>query len=59
MDFAPYARILIRYVVGAMAGADSAALMTGDPDVVTIVALGIGALVEVLYGIAKRKGWAT
>lgn len=59
MDFAPLARIVIRYIVGIVIGMDSAAMLALDPDVVTVTALGIGAGVEVLYAIAKRKGWAT
>jgi hypothetical protein len=59
MDWAPWARIIIRYGVGVIVGADSAGMLAGDADVVTIVALGIGGAVEVLYAIAKRKGWAT
>jgi len=59
MDWAPWARIGIRYIVGAIIGADQAGLLAADPDLITIVALGIGAAVEVLYKLAKRKGWAT
>ena len=59
MDWAPFARIIIRYIVGAVIGMDAGDTLAGDPDVVTIVALGIGAAVEVLYAAAKRKGWAT
>ena len=59
MDYAPLARIIVRYAVGVVVGADTAGLLAGDADVITIVALGIGALVEVLYGVAKQKGWRT
>ncbi|MCU0801601.1 MAG: hypothetical protein MUD11_07470 [Rhodobacteraceae bacterium] len=59
MDWAPIARIAIRYIVGAIIGMDAGATLAGDPDVVTVVALAIGMVVEVAYGIAKRKGWAT
>lgn len=59
MDWAPWARIAIRYAVGAIIGADQAGLLAADPDLITVVALGIGAVVEGLYGLAKRKGWAT
>ena len=59
MDFAPIARIIIRYVVGAIVGMDAGATLAGDPDLVTVIALGIGAAVEVAYAYAKRKGWAT
>lgn len=59
MDYAPLARIIVRYAVGAVVGADAAGVLVGDADVITIVALGIGFVVEVLYGIAKAKGWRT
>lgn len=58
-DFGPIARIIIRYIVGLVIGADAADIAAGDPDIVTIVAAGIGAAVEVAYGMAKRRGWAT
>lgn len=58
-DYGPIARIIIRYIVGIVVGADSADMIAGDPDIVTIVALAIGACVEVLYSIAKKKGWST
>lgn len=59
MSYAPIARILIRYVVGLIVGADAADMLAGDPDVVTVAALALGAAVEVAYAFAKRKGWAT
>jgi hypothetical protein len=59
MDYAPIARIIIRYVVGLVIGMDAAETLQGDPDVVTMIAAGIGLVVEVAYGMAKRKGWAT
>jgi hypothetical protein len=59
MNYAPVARILIRYGVGLIIGADAADLLAGDPDVVTVFAVAIGGAVEVVYNLAKRKGWAT
>jgi hypothetical protein len=59
MDYMPIARIILRYGVGAAVGAAQGNMLAGDPDVVTMVALGIGALVEVGYAIAKRQGGAT
>lgn len=59
MNYAPLARIIIRYIVGAIVGMDAGATIAGDPDMVTVVALGIGAAVEAAYALAKRKGWAT
>lgn len=57
--YAPVARIVLRYLVGAVIGAAQADALVGDPDVVTAVALGIGAAVEAAYAFAKRRGWAT
>ena len=59
MNYAPIARIIIRYVVGIVVGADAADMLAGDPDVVTVAALAVGAAVEGLYAVAKAKGWAT
>lgn len=59
MNYAPLARIVLRYIVGAVAGMEAGSLLAGDPDVVLYVALGIGLAVEVAYTFAKRRGWAT
>jgi hypothetical protein len=59
MNYAPIVRILIRYVAAYIVGTDSAEILAGDPDVVSMLALGIAAAVEAAYVIAKRKGWAT
>ena len=59
MNYAPIARIILRYAVGAIVGASQAELLIGDPDVVAMVALTTGAAVEAAYVLAKRKGWAT
>ena len=61
MQFAPLARIVLRYAVGAgiMGSATIGNQLAADPDLVLYVALGIGAAVEAGYAIAKRKGWAT
>ena len=58
MNYAPIARILIRYIVGVAIGADAADLIAGDPDVVTVVALAVGGLVEVAYTFAVKRRWA-
>ena len=55
----PLARIVLRYIVGAIIGVEAADALSGDPDVVFFVALVVGALIEAVYAIAKRKGWAT
>lgn len=59
MNYAPIARIILRYGVGAIIGASQAELLAGDPDIVSMVALAVGAAVEAAYVLAKRKGWAT
>lgn len=58
MSYAPIARIILRYIVGLIIGADAANLLAGDPDVVSVVALGIGLAVEVAYAFAVKRGWA-
>ena len=59
MNYGPIARIIIRYIVGLIIGADAADTLAGDPDVVTLVAMVVGATVEGAYTMAKRRGWAT
>jgi hypothetical protein len=59
MMYAPIARILIRYGVGIVLGADAASIMAGDPDLVSVLAVVIGAATEAVYAYAKKKGWAT
>jgi len=59
IEYTPIARIVLRYAVGAVIGAAQGGMLASDPDLVTIVAAGIGGLVEVAYVIAKRRGWAT
>ena len=58
MTYAPLARILLRYGVGLVLGWEAGDILAGDPDIVVYVAMAIGASVEMLYGIAKRKGWS-
>lgn len=58
MNYAPIARIVIRYIVGLCIGSDYADVIAGDPDVVTVAAAGIGVAVETAYAVAKRKGWS-
>lgn len=55
--YAPIARILIRYGVGLILGAHAADIAVGNPDIVTVAAGAVGAANEVLYSLAKRKGW--
>lgn len=59
MTYAPIARILLRYGVGITLGMEAGSLVAGDPDLISVVAIGVGALVEVVYTYAKKRGWAT
>ena len=59
MEYAPIARIVLRYIVGAILGMEAGGILAGDPDVVAYVAIGVGAAVEAAYAYAKRKGWTT
>lgn len=57
---AAIARVILRYVVG---GVFMGSVVVGDklaldPDVVELVALGVGAAVEGFYVLAKRNGWS-
>lgn len=58
MNYAPIARIIIRYGVGLVIGQDAANIAAMDPDIETMVAVAIGALTEVVYAYAVKRGWA-
>ena len=59
MDYMPIARIILRYGVGLVIGTAQADMLAADTDVVTVIALAVGGMVEVGYAIAKRRGGAT
>lgn len=59
MNYAPIARSILRYGAGYLLGRASGETLAADPDVVAMLALALGALVEAAYAFAKRKGWAT
>ena len=63
MALAPLARIAVRYVVGFVAGPTAVAVVLGDPDLMHYVTLGltvaVGAATEIVYALARRRGWAT
>lgn len=59
MNFAPIARIVARYGIGYFAGAEIGEQLALDPDITTVIAIGLAVVVETLYGFAKRRGWAT
>ena len=59
MNYAPIARIVIRYGVGLVFGLEAGNLLAGDPDTVLIAAAVIGAVTEWAYAYAKKRGWST
>lgn len=64
MDYAPIARIVLRYIVGAgvmygLIGADTGEYLAVDPDLTLALSSAIGVIVEGVYALARRKGWAT
>ncbi len=59
---APLSRILARYLSGALVAyglltAPEAAQL--EPDLVLLIGVGLGALTEGAYVLARRFGWAT
>lgn len=60
MNYAPIARIILRYIIGGVVVGSQVAgdTLAADPDIVTALAAVIGAGVEAAYAIAKRKGWS-
>jgi hypothetical protein len=59
MDFAPIARIILRYAIGYFAGSELGEQLALDTDLVLILSLGLGAAVEAAYVLAKKRGGAT
>jgi hypothetical protein len=61
MDYAPIARIVLRYIVGAglMGSQQIGDMIAADPDLVFFLSLAIGAGVEAAYAWAKKKGGKT
>jgi len=56
---APVIRIVLRYCVGAVVGMEIGGMLAGDPDIVMLLAAGVGAATEAAYVFAKRRGWTT
>jgi hypothetical protein len=56
---APVIRIVLRYGVGAVVGMEIGGMLAGDPDIVMLLAAGVGAATEAAYVFAKRRGWTT
>lgn len=59
MNYAPIARIFLRYAVGAVIGMAQAEVLAADADIVSAVAVLIGVGVEAAYAWAKKRGGAT
>lgn len=56
------ARIAARYVAGfliakGLLDAGTGNMLATDPDVLTLVGLGIGVLTELAYTVARKMGW--
>lgn len=63
MDWAPYARIFARYIIGGIGGTAAGDAILNDPDLMNLLTMGISAMgavvVEWVYAKAKARGWAT
>ena len=64
MNFAPISRIILRYLAAALVTyglvpVDVGAQIAMDPDLIAMLGLTLAALVELIYNLAKRRGWAT
>ena len=59
-NYAPIARIILRYIVGAgiMGSSQIGEQIAADPDLVFYASMGVGAVVESAYAYSKRKGWS-
>ena len=58
-NIAPFARIILRYGIGYLAGSEVGQALALNPDAVMALSLALGAAVESVYALAKRRGWAT
>ena len=64
MNFGPAARIFLRYIAAALVSygilpIDVGAQVAVDPDLIAMTGAALGAAVEGVYALAKRRGWAT
>ena len=60
----PISRIILRYLAAALVTygivpVDVGAQIAMDPDLIAMLGLTLAALVELIYNLAKRRGWAT
>ena len=58
-NIAPFARIILRYGIGYLAGSEAGEALALNPDAVMLLSLALGAAVESIYALAKRRGWST
>lgn len=58
---APIARIIMRYLVGAVAfgSTELGDQLATDPDLIFFTSLAVGVAVEGFYAMSKRFGWQT
>ena len=61
MNYAPIARIALRYVAGGMlmGSTQIGTQLAADPDIVAALAIAIGFGVEAVYAFAKKNGLGT
>ena len=59
MDYAPWARIVLRYGIGYFAGSEMGEQLTANPDLVMALSVAMGAAVEWIYVLAKNRGGKT
>ena len=60
----PISRIILRYLAAALVTygivpVDVGAQIAMDPDLIALLGLALATLVEIIYTLAKRRGWAT
>ena len=60
----PISRIILRYLAAALVTygivpVDVGAQIAMDPDLIALLGLALAALVELIYTLAKRRGWVT
>ena len=60
----PISRIVLRYLAAALVTygivpVDVGAQIAMDPDLIALLGLALATLVEIIYTLAKRRGWAT
>ena len=61
MNYAPFVRIILRYIIGAafLGSEQPGDKLAADPDLVSVGAIAAAALVEGAYAMARSRGGAT